>query len=343
MVLFLRVESVTFVSLLILLAGVVVAILVASATYRLLTRTPTRTAAPAVSRPDLGTLLFSEGQRPAAIVLSTIVALLILSGFLYTLYPDFFRAFRASRVFLPTYLGVVVVAVLRTRKQEGWRSLGSLLLLLIVGAWGREVWVRRPPSPPKPEAPAVPPPPQIHPELIVIAPKDGSWSPWIDTYGSGGTWNKATRNDFIVGTEAGEAYRSSDSVPRGRYFRFRSVSDRESRIQIVGQRLSYVPAGVVPEPTDVELSPPGPREDSLTVNLTPYEWSETFEARGSLVELELIEGSTDLIIRGSDGRETPMFSRLGERNTLPGPVEAFSIKPTGWKGPIAVTIRFRRP
>jgi hypothetical protein len=333
------------VSLLILLAGFVVAIIVASVTYRLLTRSRVRTAASAAQqRPDLGTLLFSEGQRPAAIVLSTIVALLILSGFLYTLYPDFFGAFRTSRVFLPTYLGIIVVAVLRTRKQEGWRSLGSLILLLIAGAAAREIWLRRPPTPPKLETPAVAATsPQVYPELIVIASKDGSWTPWIDTYGLGGRWNKATRNDFIVGTEAGEAYRSSDSVPRGRYFRFRSASDRESRIQIVGQRLSYVPAGVVPEPADVELSPPGPREDSLTVKLTPYEWSETIEARGSLVELELIEGSTDLIIRGSDGRETPMFSRLGERNTLPGPVEAFSIKPTGWKGPIAVTIRFRRP
>ena len=331
-------------SLLILLAGCVVAILVATATYRLLTRSQVRTTAPAATqRPDLGTLLFSEGQRPSAIVLSTIVALLILSGFLYTLYPDFFRAFRASRVFLPTYLGIIVVAVLRTRKQVGWRSLGSLILLLIAGAGGREIFLRLPPAPPKVETAAVPSPPQVFPELIVTAPKDGSWSPWIDTYGAGSRWNKATRNDFIVGTEAGEAYRSSDSVPRGRYFRFRSASDRESRIQVVGQRLSYVPVGVVPEPADVELSPPGPREDSLTVTLTPYAWSETIEARGALVELELVEGSTDLIFRGADGREKPLFTRLGERNALPSPVESFAIKPTGWKGPMAVTIRFRRP
>ncbi len=334
-------------TLLTLLGGFALALIVASVTYRALSRMRvSKSSSAGTPRPSIGSLLFSDGQHPTAIVLSTGLGLLILTGFLYVLYPEFFSAFRASPVFVPTYVGIVVIAILKTRTTDGWKSLGTLVLLLLLGAWGREVWRNRPPSSSKPVAEEPPAPPQIVQELIVGLPKDGSWSVWVDTYGGGAKWFKATRHDFIVGTEAGEAYSSSEMTPRGRLYRFRTVSGRETRVQVTGARLSYVQPGIVPEPADVELLPASqvPREDSLALRLTAGEWSDTIPARGAVPSFALTDGITEIEVEDHMG-QIHSIALLGSATprSLPQPVQWLRVRGTAIGGQFTVQITFQKP
>jgi hypothetical protein len=139
---------------------------------------------------------------------------------------------------------------LLTRQAMAWRRVGTVALLLLVVATVGELARHRTPSVPDP------PKEQLYQELVVIAPADGQWSGWVDTHGVQARWSKNTRNDFIIGTDAGEAYESGAPVPTVRYVRFRAMNGIESRVLVAGQ-LSFAPVGTVPEPGRVELLPGG--------------------------------------------------------------------------------------
>jgi hypothetical protein len=225
------------------LAAVAVAALAGVMTYRMASQRMS-------ARDHAERLLFFHGLPAIAVVLSTLVALLVLSAFLRFLFPPFFEGFQDSYLFVWTYIGLLIIAVLLTRQAMAWRRVGTVALLLLVVATVGELARHRTPSVPDP------PKEQLYQELVVIAPADGQWSGWVDTHGVQARWSKNTRNDFIIGTDAGEAYESGAPVPTVRYVRFRAMNGIESRVLVAGQ-LSFAPVGTVPEPGRVELLPGG--------------------------------------------------------------------------------------